>query len=182
MKTIHFILLLTTLFFTQLACTEQPVEQEPCEDLTSLGPRYDWTTNTQKNAPPINRKIKAGGLADPSAFLNDTDGDQLNNDQELELGTDPYWPDTDNDRLPDGYEVENGTDPPHTDEEAVAEYRQKVKSLMEEGGTNEPFMVPNSSCRMLGYNGRTCSATCTGTCLGGLSSCFWSWSPAQWGH
>lgn len=35
----------------------------------------------------------------------DSDGDDLNNERERELGTDPNYPDTDNDGIPDGIEV-----------------------------------------------------------------------------
>ncbi len=35
----------------------------------------------------------------------DTDGDELNNEREREMGTDPNYPDTDNDGIPDGTEV-----------------------------------------------------------------------------
>lgn len=48
----------------------------------------------------------------------DSDGDGLTDNEEAELGTDPYDPDTDNDRLMDGEEVKTyGTDPlnPDTD-------------------------------------------------------------------
>lgn len=41
----------------------------------------------------------------------DSDGDGLTDDEERELGTDPFDPDTDGDGVPDGVEVWTGTDP-----------------------------------------------------------------------
>jgi Tol biopolymer transport system component len=51
----------------------------------------------------------------------DTDGDGLTNNQELELGTDPNSPDTDSDLLLDGDEIRLGTDPlnPDTDGDGI---------------------------------------------------------------
>jgi hypothetical protein len=51
----------------------------------------------------------------------DSDGDGLDDDEELSYGTDPYDPDTDNDGLTDGEEVSNGTDPndPDTDGDGI---------------------------------------------------------------
>jgi len=46
---------------------------------------------------------------DPDDALEDPDGDNLNNLQEFELGTDPFSDDTDGDGLKDGREVELGT-------------------------------------------------------------------------
>lgn len=41
----------------------------------------------------------------------DSDGDGLTDDEEREIGTDPFDPDTDGDGVPDGVEVWTGTDP-----------------------------------------------------------------------
>jgi Tol biopolymer transport system component len=53
----------------------------------------------------------------------DTDGDGLTNDREIELGTDPENPDSDGDGLLDGNEVERGTDPlnPDTDGDGLSD-------------------------------------------------------------
>ncbi len=45
----------------------------------------------------------------------DSDGDGLSDETELEIGTDPQDPDTDNDGLNDGREVQLGTDPNNAD-------------------------------------------------------------------
>ena len=44
-------------------------------------------------------------------FAVDSDGDGLSDDEELQLGTNPYNSDTDGDGLSDFYEVNNGTNP-----------------------------------------------------------------------
>jgi hypothetical protein len=49
-------------------------------------------------------------LDDSDAF-EDPDGDELNNAQEFEHGTDPLDPDSDDDTLPDGWEVKFGLNP-----------------------------------------------------------------------
>ena len=53
----------------------------------------------------------------------DTDGDGLTNDREIELGTDPENPDSDGDGLLDGNEVERGSDPlnPDTDGDGLSD-------------------------------------------------------------
>ncbi len=48
----------------------------------------------------------------------DTDGDGLTNNRELELGTNPASPDSDGDELLDGDEINRGTDPLNTDTDA----------------------------------------------------------------
>ncbi len=45
----------------------------------------------------------------------DEDGDGLTNQEEIDLGTDPFDPDTDGDGLDDGLEVQIGTDPTSND-------------------------------------------------------------------
>lgn len=54
-------------------------------------------------------------------FNPDTDGDRLNDGDEVRLRTNPLNPDTDNDRLIDGEEVRIGTDPlnPDTDGDGI---------------------------------------------------------------
>ena len=63
----------------------------------------------------------------------DTDGDNLTDAEEADLGTDPDNPDSDGDGLKDGAEVNNGTDPLNTDTDGDGlEDGAEVKDL----GTN----------------------------------------------
>jgi hypothetical protein len=62
---------------------------------------------------------------------NDTDGDSLEDDVELSLGTHPNQPDSDFDGLPDGWEVQYGLDPTaanspgtDTDEDALTDQEE----------------------------------------------------------
>jgi hypothetical protein len=57
----------------------------------------------------------------------DTDGDGLDNDDEVELGSDPNDPDTDDDGLIDGEEVFLGTDPadPDTDDDGATDLAEE---------------------------------------------------------
>jgi len=58
----------------------------------------------------------------------DSDEDGLNNDYEIEIGTDPYNPDTDGDGLTDYEEDLIGTDPlnPDTDEDGLTDWEEEV--------------------------------------------------------
>jgi hypothetical protein len=61
---------------------------------------------------------------------NDIDGDGLSNDEELELGTNPYDADTDGDLLTDWHEVRNlGTNPRvmDTDGDGLTDYEEAIK-------------------------------------------------------
>ena len=51
----------------------------------------------------------------------DSDGDQLSDDDEAALGTDPFNPDTDGDYLADGEEIARGTDPLNPDSDGDGE-------------------------------------------------------------
>ena len=63
----------------------------------------NWKASTPFGGTP--------GESDSPVIDADTDGDGLNDQVEIGLGTDPTNPDTDFDGMPDGAEVDAGTDP-----------------------------------------------------------------------
>ena len=68
---------------------------------------------------------------------NDCDGDGLTDDEEEDLGTDPYDPDTDDDGIDDGTEVtgDNPTDPtdPDTDDDGLCDGPEDVSTVCFDG-------------------------------------------------
>jgi predicted outer membrane repeat protein len=75
----------------------------------------DTATSTGAPATDLDGEARpwpVGGTVDIGAdeFL-DTDGDQLADTREADLGTDPHDPDSDDDRLADGAEIAAGTNP-----------------------------------------------------------------------
>ncbi len=126
-------------------------------------------------------KITAVQGSSYEAPEGDTDGDGLRDEVEVELGTDPFWPDSDNDRLPDGYEIATGQDPLVANSAHLAELRDRIaKADVAPGCETFDTLLHNPACTMIGFNATTCTATCTGTCLFGAVSCFWSWGAVQW--
>jgi hypothetical protein len=73
----------------------------------------DGDDNCKLGANEVQADADGDGSGD--ACDNDTDGDGLNNDQELLLGTDPLKTDTDGDGLSDKIEVDGGLNPLSTD-------------------------------------------------------------------
>ncbi len=126
-------------------------------------------------------KIKAAKDSDYQPLANDTDSDGLTDEKEVALGTDPYWPDTDRDRLPDGYEVQHGKNPLQADQEALERFQSRIAKTKNSEDPGADLLVNTASCTMTRFNATTCTATCTGTCLFGTVSCYWSWDPIQWG-
>jgi minor extracellular serine protease Vpr len=63
--------------------------------------------NSQSNTSTVTITIEDTGI--------DNDGDGLSDQEEYELGTDPFNPDSDSDYVNDGTEVTNGTDPNNPD-------------------------------------------------------------------
>jgi YD repeat-containing protein len=67
---------------------------------------------TSNQPTGTSNRAKATGRAEvTSALLLDSDGDGLSDEEERQLGTDPFNPDTDGDGYPDGLEVALGSDP-----------------------------------------------------------------------
>ncbi|MGB2125379.1 MAG: gliding motility-associated C-terminal domain-containing protein, partial [Flavobacteriaceae bacterium] len=58
----------------------------------------------------------------------DTDGDGVNDGDEVNKGTDPKNPDSDNDGLDDGEEIDNGTDPnnPDSDNDGLTDFEETI--------------------------------------------------------
>ncbi len=74
------------------------------------------TRLTIENSQPSNgiRKVSTSGgfIIDWGAPDDDTDGDGLTDDEEIDIhGTDPLNPDSDSDGIPDGIEVDQSSDP-----------------------------------------------------------------------
>lgn len=150
-------------------------------NLGAAGTNPKSAKNLQRLITGANVKIEAVQDTDYQPLENDIDGDGLTNEEEIEIGTDPHWPDTDNDRLPDGYEFRRGNDPLQVDEEAIDLFQQKVSKAQGHDDIGLACLQANPlSCTMVGFNATTCTATCTGTCIFGSVSCYWSWDPIQW--
>lgn len=68
-------------------------------------------------------------VRNPNALPGDSDGDGLNDSEELRLKTNPYSNDTDSDRLNDSFEVSIGCNPCSTDSdgEGVCDYDEVMK-------------------------------------------------------
>ena len=66
--------------------------------------------------------LEQASLEENSVLTQDTDGDSLNDRQELTIGTDPTNPDTDGDGILDGDEYANGYDPLQTNSFPDIEY------------------------------------------------------------
>ena len=87
--------------------------------------------------------LEAAGLTESEIAVGmDTDDDRLDDDVEVEIGTDPNDPDTDNDGFYDGDEVELGYDPlddsSHPDVDEVNDYdRDNVNWEEQEGYTED---------------------------------------------
>ncbi len=63
---------------------------------------------TENDALPAGELVQA---SEQAQIIIDTDGDDLSDEREEELGTNPQNPDTDNDKMPDGWEVVYSLDP-----------------------------------------------------------------------
>lgn len=63
----------------------------------------------------VNVDLDGGDVVEVRVEHWDFDGDGLNNDDEVQIGTDPYNPDTDGDNLNDGDEIKHSTNPLHPD-------------------------------------------------------------------
>ena len=82
----------------------------PNQDLTSTVEVAANATREAQASPMETAALPAVGETPPAAtatpaIMIDSDGDRLNDDQELSVGTDPQNPDTDGDGLSDGDEV-----------------------------------------------------------------------------
>lgn len=85
-------------------------------ETTGIKARYDISQddrNSQFNDPATALDIddNSTGFISPGLGSGDHDNDGLTNEEERELGTDPFNPDTDGDGVADGVEILLGTDP-----------------------------------------------------------------------
>ncbi len=76
---------------------------------TAAALTYAQSLSSSASAAPASRGAK--GITQLQSAVYDSDGDDLTDDEEDDLGTDPNDPDTDDDGIDDGEEVDNGTDP-----------------------------------------------------------------------
>lgn len=78
------------------------------DDLHELDP--SWTLDVDR-CPSETTSVATDDIPDSDPTLVNSDGDDLDDAQEGQLGTDPRDDDTDDDGLSDSLEVERGTDP-----------------------------------------------------------------------
>jgi MYXO-CTERM domain-containing protein len=142
---------------------------EPEGDDTDTGtfvPDSDPTTTTD----PLDADTDGGGVSDGDEDRNhdgevdtgecdpldetdddgcavvDTDGDTIPDDEEVEIGTDPFDDDTDDDGIMDGHEVDLGTDPtdPDTDGDGLLDGTEIGLTEPEGDDTDTGTFVPDS--------------------------------------
>ncbi|MGH2691298.1 MAG: hypothetical protein ACRDHM_02230 [Actinomycetota bacterium] len=75
----------------------------------------------------------------------DTDGDQLEDADELAGGTDPMVADMDNDGWTDGYEKENGSDPTKPESTPLSASQPAPEPSPTPSGSPEPSPTPSGS-------------------------------------
>lgn len=91
--------------------------------------------------------LEAAGLTEAEIAIGlDSDNDELPDEVEVDIGTDPSDPDTDNDGFYDGDEVELGYDPlddsSHPDVDEVSDYEKDSVNWEEQEGYIEGGEIP----------------------------------------
>jgi hypothetical protein len=111
---------------------------------------------------------------DPSDASRDSDGDELTNLRESQLGTNPHNPDTDGDGTRDNVEVAQGTDPlnrlspPPLNENCTASIQNRTVQI----NANGTFAIPNVPVEQGFYRVRVVCRDVDGTTKGGQTEFF----------
>jgi len=87
------------------------------------GAVYWFKLTSLDDIPNESAGVLVSIIPSTSSQSNDSDGDGLSDDEEMDQGTDPLDPDSDDDGLTDGEEIDLGTDPldPDSDDDGISD-------------------------------------------------------------
>lgn len=103
---------------------EEPVEEQENEPTEEA--EQDPVEETEPDETPEEPEQEPEELPELGGVNDDADGDELSDEAEQQLGTDPFNPDTDDDGLSDGDEIDNLTDPfdPDSDNDGILDGKE----------------------------------------------------------